>query len=50
MENTNEVFLNNAHQAEEHFTSDAGEVTGLFRLSPATNGAIVVPLIPLLLN
>jgi len=33
-----------------YFTSDAGEVTGLFRLSPALKGATVVPLIPLLLN
>ena len=33
-----------------YFTSDAGEVTGLFRLSKLSNNAITAPLIPLMLN
>ena len=33
-----------------YFTSDAGEVTGLFRLSKISNGSFVAPLIPLLQN
>lgn len=33
-----------------YFTSDAGEVTGLFRLGQASNGATVLPLIQLLLD